>query len=156
MNCKRILVTAAAAVSLFGASAIAGEIYRYTDADGNVHYGDRPSGADTEQRVAIASRRSTPAAAPSEDAEPEATVAVAPAETDAQEAAAKKKTRSEKIAEQKARDKRCASARAKLETLVTSRRLYRETEDGERQYLNDAEIDEARARAQELVQQHCS
>ena len=40
--------------------------------------------------------------------------------------------------------------------MVTSRRLYRESEGGEREYLSDTEIDEARARAQELVEENCS
>ena len=155
MNSKQTLVLFAAAVSLVAGSAVASEIYRYTDADGNVHYVDRPSGADTEQRVAIASRRSTPSASPSPSAQPQGAAAAAQAET-AAEPAEKKKTRSEIIAEQKQRAERCAKSRARLETMVTSRRLYRETEDGEREYLDDAQIDEARARAQELVEEHCS
>lgn len=154
MNCKQTLVLAAAAASLVAGSAIASDIYRYTDADGNVHYVDRPSGADTEQRVAIASRRSAPSPSPSRSVQPQTTAAGAPAEAAVPEPT--KKTRSEKIAEKKAREERCASYRAKLETMVTSRRLYRETDDGEREYLSDAEIDDARAKAQELIEENCS
>ena len=47
---------------LCAASATAGEIYKYTDADGNVHYGDRPTGNPTEERLAIVSRGTDPAA----------------------------------------------------------------------------------------------
>lgn len=156
MNCKQTLVLAAAAASLVAGSAIASDIYRYTDADGNVHYVDRPSGADTEQRVAIASRRSAPRPSPSRSVQPQTTAAAAPAQAEAAEPEPTKKTRSEKIAEKKAREERCASYRAKLETMVTSRRLYRETDDGEREYLSDAEIDDARAKAQELIEENCS
>lgn len=153
MNCRQTLVIAAAA-SLIAGSAIAGDIYRYTDADGNVHYVDRPTGADSEQRVAIASQRSRSGTPPSRSAQPPNATAAEPA--DSAEPAAKKKTRAERIAEQKEREERCASYRARLETMVTSRRLYREREDGEREYLSDAEIDDARAKAQELVEENCS
>ena len=156
MNHNKILVLVAAAASLIAGSAIASDIYRYTDDDGNVHYVDRPSGADTEQRVAISSKRSTPSTSPARSAQSQTTAATNPAATEAVEPEATKKTRSEMIAEKKAREERCASYRAKLETMVTSRRLYRETEDGEREYLDDAEIDEARAKAQELVEENCS
>lgn len=156
MNRKQTLVLAAAAASLLAGSAIASDIYRHTDEDGNVHYGDRPTGADTEQRVAIASKRSRPSAPPAQIEQPQGNAAATPGESAAGEAAAAKKTRSEKIAEQKEREERCQSSRARLETMVTSRRLYREDENGERDYLNDAEIDEARAKAQALVEEHCS
>lgn len=156
MNRKQTLVLAAAAASLVAGSAIASDIYRYTDADGTVHYGDRPSGVDSEQRVAIALKRPASGSSPSRSAQPQTTAATNQAETADAEPAPAKKTRSEKIAEQKAREERCASYRAKLETMVTSRRLYRESDGGEREYLSDAEIDEARARAQELIEENCS
>lgn len=156
MKLKQTFVLAAAAASLVAGSAIASDIYKYTDADGTVHYVDRPSGADTEQRVAIASKRSTPSSSPSRSAQPQTAAAATPAETAAAEPEPTKKTRAEKIAEKKAREERCASYRAKLETMVTSRRLYRETDGGEREYLSDAEIDQARAKAQELIEENCS
>ena len=155
MNCKQTLVLATAAASFIAGSALASDIYRYTDEDGNVHYVDRPSGADTEQRVAVASKRSTSTASTARKAQPQSAAAAAE-QTAAAEEPARKKTRSERIAEQKEREERCQSYRAKLETMVTSRRLYREDENGERDYLSDAEIDEARAKAQELVEENCS
>lgn len=156
MNCKQTLVLAAAAASLVTGSALASDIYRYTDDDGTVHYVDRPSGADSEQRVAVATKRSSSGASSSSNAQSQSNAdATAEQASDAGEPAAKK-TRAEKIAEQKEREERCQSYRARLETMVTSRRLYREDENGERDYLNDAEIDEARAKAQELVEENCS
>ena len=156
MNRKQTLVLAAAAASLVAGTALASDIYRYTDADGNVHYVDRPTGADTEQRIAIASKRSAPRPAAPSRPQPQAAAASAEAETTGDEQADTKKGRSEIIAERKEREKRCADFRAKLETMVTSRRLYREGDDGEREYLSDAEIDEARAKAQQLIEDNCS
>ena len=40
-------------------SAFAGDIYKWTDAEGNVHYGDRPAGSPSV-RVAIESRATDP------------------------------------------------------------------------------------------------
>jgi hypothetical protein len=38
---------------------------------------------------------------------------------------------------------------------MTSRRLYREGEDGERDYLSDDELDNARAEAEKSVNEWC-
>ena len=54
------------------------------------------------------------------------------------------------------RDQACASARARLESYVQSRRLYRTDASGEREYLDDAARAEARRKAEEQVAEHCS
>ena len=46
-----LIVTAAAVVT--GASAFAGEIYRYVDEDGGIHYLDRPTGESGEERLDV-------------------------------------------------------------------------------------------------------
>ncbi len=40
--------------------AFANDIYKWTDADGNVHYGDRPTANATEERLAISSGPTNP------------------------------------------------------------------------------------------------
>lgn len=152
MNRKQILVLTASAASLLAGAAFASNIYQHTDAEGNAHYADRPSGADAEKRIAVAAKRSSRNASTSGRSRTAATTATPPAEP----AEERKQTRSEKIAEKKAREERCATYRAKLETMASSQRLYRERDDGEREYLDDAEIDAARARAQELIEENCS
>ena len=59
------------------------------------------------------------------------------------------------LAEAEERKQKCADYRAKLETMVTSRRLYREGENGEREYLDEQQMQEARQRAEELVAEYC-
>jgi hypothetical protein len=64
------------------------------------------------------------------------------------------------LAEQAARNaerrvKNCEIAQDRVERYEISHRLYRTTPDGEREYLSDAEIDEARTRAQADVQEWC-
>jgi hypothetical protein len=53
------------------------------------------------------------------------------------------------------RTENCAKARQQNETYSTARRLYRELEDGEREYLDDAELDAERAEAEQLVNDWC-
>ena len=163
MNSKKLTVTAAAAFLLIASSSFASEIYRYTDENGNIHYGDRPTGAPTEERLAIASARTDSAAAraymeqryalnqAAEAAEAEAQSTIP---EDVVEAEAP--TRAERAAEQRERAQKCQQYRARLDTFVTSRRLYRETDDGEREYLEENEVAEAQERVQELVNEYCS
>ncbi len=60
------------------------------------------------------------------------------------------------MAEEEARQQKCESYRAKLETFVTSRRLYRKDDNGERVFLEEDEIQKTRARAEELVAKYCT
>jgi hypothetical protein len=53
------------------------------------------------------------------------------------------------------RAKNCQTARERQEKDAISHRLYRELPNGERAYLNDAEIDEAKAKAAEDVKTWC-
>ena len=53
------------------------------------------------------------------------------------------------------RTENCQRARDRLETYSNSRRLYRVDENGERYYLNDAELDQERASAADLVKEWC-
>ena len=161
MNRKKLTVTIAAAFVLVASSSFASEIYRFTDEDGNVYYGDRPTGAPTEERVAIASARTDSAAARSymeqryalnQPAEEPAAQSTIPEEVVEEE----EMTRAERAAEERERAQRCQQYRDRLDTFVSSRRLYRETDDGEREYLEEGEVAEARERVQELINEHCN
>ena len=134
---------------LLGCSALASDIYRFVDKDGNVHYGDRPSGNPTEQRLAIASRSTDPAAVRSSiDAR---------LERDARRDEAR---RARAIDDRVAADARhdadqqaalCEENRIRLQTYAESRRLYREDENGERVYLDDAQRAEAEQKVRDMI-----
>ncbi len=161
MNRKKLTATAAAALVLVASTSFAGEIYRFTDEDGNVQYSDRPTFAQTEERVMIASARTDSAAARAHmeqryslnQPEPEAAAQNSIPEEVVEE---EEMTRAERAAAQRERAQKCQQYQARLETIETSRRLYRENDDGEREYLEEGEILEARERVQELVNEHCS
>ena len=154
MKGKRIVLTCAIAAMTVSMGAMANEIYKWTDADGNVHYEDRPTGAATEERLDLTyrptNRSSVQARVKSrvdaQTAREEAKSTAAAAEQEAAENAA---------AEQQRRD-RCDQARARLETYLQARRLYRTDENGERVYLDDSQSQEARRKAEEQIAEFCS
>jgi hypothetical protein len=136
-------------LSLLGASAFGADIYRFTAPDGTVSYSDRPQGADSEFVFSVASRAPAPAArpAPSGDAPaaaPEA--AAAPAPQPAGPTAAELRLQ---------RQKNCEIARERVQQYTVSRRLFRTNAAGEREYLDDSAVAEARAKAAVDVEDWC-
>ena len=133
-------------LALAAASACAVEIvYRSIAPDGTVVYSDRPSeGATpvvlaTSQAVQSSSQRTAARPRPN----PASSAAGRP---EGQQSAA------DRAAE---RARNCATARERVEQYSTAHRLYRTLENGEREYLNDGEIDEARNRAAADVETWC-
>jgi Domain of unknown function (DUF4124) len=132
--------------------AFASEIYKWTDEQGTVHYGDRPTGDASEERLDISSR---PTDASSVQAQVQASY-------DAR-AAAKKAAASEPAgpspeelqAQALERQEKCATYKARLQKFVTSHRLYKTDENGERVYLDADEIDAARERVANQVAEYC-
>lgn len=133
-------------------SAAAGEIYMWTDEDGNAHYEDRPSeGAirltsieskstdNSRVQAMLRARRDNRAAAD----EAAANQPQGPSEEELRAAA-------------KQRAGQCMTFRGRLEKLITSRRLYRQDESGERVYLGDDAMQAARAKVQSQVEEYCS
>lgn len=138
--------------AIFATASQAGEIYRWTDENGNVNYTDKPM-AESSERVNIESRRTDPAAV---QAQLQARLdRQARAADEAAEADAAEQTRQEKLAERKEREDKCATYRQQLTRLVQNRRIYRQGADGERDYLDEAQMAQARADAQSRVEEYC-
>ena len=57
MKTRKLVLGCAVMALTFASGATASEIYRWVDAEGNVHYGDRPSGVPTEQRLQLSYAR---------------------------------------------------------------------------------------------------
>ena len=152
-NAQLFTFLALAALLLSGA-ALADGIYKWVDADGNVHYRDRPSGDPNEVVVPMSYSRSSTTVVQRQrqsfvDAEAARREQRA-AREDADKAAA------EQAAEQASRQKECEAHRAKLETLLQANRIYREGPNGEREYLDAEQIQEARQRVEKLISETCS
>jgi len=146
-----LLITLAAAL-ITGGTTVASEIYKWTDAEGNVHYEDRPTADAQIERLAIASRNTdnTVVQARLE----ERRKARATAEQVASEAPPEM-SREEIRAEQAKRQENCEKYRARLETFVNSQRLYREDDAGERVYLEQEEISAAQTRVEDQIKEYC-
>ena len=154
MKGRRIVLTCAIATLTITGGAMASEIYKWTDEEGNVHYEDRPTGARTEERLAMTySRTNSGAVQQRAQAFADATAAREEARS---AAAAAEKEAAEQAADEAQRAERCDGARARLESYLQSRRLYRTDENGEREYLDDTQTQEAREKAEEQVTKFCS
>ena len=149
---QAIAVALLLAVTAAG-TALAGDIYKWTDEEGNVHFGDHPGGEEPE-RLEIESRPTDPARIRA--------MARARAELMAkaadENAAAKAKAPSLEEIQAKAdeRAQKCSTYTEKLQMYMTSRRVYREDESGERVYLNEEEMLANRERFEKQVQEFCS
>jgi Domain of unknown function (DUF4124) len=145
-----VLALAAFAAAAPGVVA-AGDIYRWTDEDGVVHFGDRPSGDDSETVIALSTESANPGQAP----EPARAASAVPAATATAAPPPAGPTEEELRAEAEKRAEKCAMYKERLQKFVTSRRLYRQDESGERVYLNEEETLAARAKVQEQVLEYC-
>ncbi len=148
----RLVLTVAMAASMACGMAIAGEIYKWTDDDGSVHYEDRPTGNASIERLDVMSRNT------------DNTVVLARLDADrkARDAARQvaseappKMSKAELRAEQEKRQQECQKYRDRLERFLQSRRIYKEDDAGERQYLSDDEVTAARSRVEGQIQEYC-
>jgi len=154
MKGKRIALSCAVMALTLASGAMANEIYKWTDEDGNLHYGDRPTGVITEERLAMTYNRTNGGAVQKRvQARVEATTAREEART---EAAAADQEAEENAAIAAERERKCERSRTRLETYLQSRRLYRTDDNGERVYLDDGQRTEARRKAEEQVAEFCS
>ena len=154
MKGKRFMIGFAALALTVGGGAMANEIYKWVDDQGNVHYEDRPSGSATEQRLAFSYRRTESSTVQERiDSQTEAQAARQEKKTAAAEEAAAVAAKEAETAE---KQKNCDTYRARLETCVQSRRLYREDENGERVYLDETETQNARQRVEEKIAENCT
>ena len=154
MKPRHLTLMAAVAAMAFATGAAASEIYKWTDENGNVHYEDRPTGAATEERLQLTYRRTSRSAV---NQRVQAQVnRQAEREEARSAAAAAEQEAAENAAAAAERQQACERARARLETYLQSRRLYRTDENGERVYLDEAQRQEARKKAEDQITEFCS
>ena len=152
MKTMRQAIVFACTALLAGGLAVSGEIYKWTDEDGNVHYEDRPTGAGQIERVNIRSRNTDQAAVQARvDAGREARALDNQVDSEATPEMTAEEIRQEK--EQRA--EKCQQYRDRLEAFLRSQRLYREDDSGERQYLSDDEVLAARTRVEGQIKEYC-
>ena len=148
-----LMLTVAVALAA-GSTALSGEIYKWTDENGNVHYEDRPLGGEGTERVNIVSRSTDNAAVKASIDARRARVAAREEEKANQAAAAADTAKAAEDAED--REQKCSEYRSRMESYLQSQRLYREDANGERTYLDESQIQEARAKVQEKITEYCN
>ncbi len=129
--------------------AVAAPIYRWVDANGQVHYGQTPpQGSDARLQGQSKPSGAKPSAPPAPAA------ASAPPVPNAQTAAASKKPAEPSAAETA---KACAAARERIEMLQTktARRIFLPQKDGSVSRMTDEEFATALAAAQKAEASNC-
>ena len=141
-------------LALLGTAAHAADIYRSTAPDGTVIYSDRPEGADSQFVYSATSRgpRTQPGAAPAASRPASGAAASSPPQAPAIPTLSDGPTAAQLKAE---RQKNCDIARETQQRYTLSRRLFRTNAVGEREYLDDAAVAEARSKAAADVKDWC-
>jgi len=149
---KRTLMLMALLLAAAGASA---QQYKWVDRNGRVQYGDTPPPGANATPLRAPTGRAAPE--PSEKKGP-STPAQQDAEFRKRREAAEKDREKQARAEQDAQNKKdnCASAQAASRSLESGQRIARTNAQGERVYLEDAEIAKEAARVRRLVQEWCN
>jgi len=132
-----------------------GTVYKWTDSQGRVHYSDRPPADGEAKAIAVNTGYShtTPKAA---DSSPARTpTRPADANTTAPASSVEKKVAADLAV---AHEGDCKRAKATYETYIRVRHLYKagdEANPGDRQFLSDAELEQARVDARREMDEAC-
>jgi hypothetical protein len=132
-------------------AAAPAEVYKWTDAEGRVHFGDRPPQGEAETVPMPGRTGDAPVATPEERLEKQRRLLNAFEEERRQKRDAQAQARQEKAE----RQRNCAEARDNLHSQETASAVYRLGPDGERVYLDEGEREQALARARAAVAQWC-
>jgi len=127
-------------------SLCSAEIYRWTDAEGRVHFGQRPpaQAERVEVRPQVIER----------DAQTREREARSERFFQARrdEAALQQQRQAERSAQH---EQQCAALRARMARLAGGGTFFSADETGERRYYSDAEVEAARRQLQTQLAQHC-
>jgi hypothetical protein len=148
---KRLLIILFVACTAISTAAMA-EVYKWVDKEGRVHYSDRPEPGAVI--LAIVSRRTDPQAVAQRNE--------AATSQRAQDATRDQQRRSDQATSaavqrdvSTVRAEQCKKAQEQYRVAIESIRLYRVGKDGERQYLNETELAEARLAAKKNLDAAC-
>lgn len=145
----------AATVLVLAATTVAhADVYRYVDAQGRIQYTDRWVPGSELIKTSHGTREAQQAAAAQARTATQNKLAVSNDRIAAQQAQenASQAVRQDVAA---ARSEQCKTAKEKYEKSIQARRLFKTGTNGERQYLTDAEADEARLAARQEMTSAC-
>jgi hypothetical protein len=126
-------------------SLTAGTIQKWTDENGNVHYGDAPPVSTKSEDVRVQSAPSNPGKA----------LPRLNSSDDSDQAAGDNDEDNKQEGSEEQASKNCAIARSDLDIINNSIRVKLQEPDGNVRYLNESEIAERKAIAQAQVSRFC-
>ena len=150
MKCRCAKAALLALALALPAAVLASDIYKWVDENGVVHFGDRPAGDAPVEIVDVASEPTDPAVVQARIEARRSASADAPGEP------SQELTEEQIEAQERERTEKCAMFKERLQTFLTSRRLYREDENGERVYLDEEQTLAARADVQQKILEYCN
>ncbi|WP_221801157.1 DUF4124 domain-containing protein [Oceanobacter mangrovi] len=132
--------------SLIIAAPVSAGIYKWTDANGKVHYGDRPPQAVQATGMNIANNPSPVSAGNQDAARQQAQKAfLEQRQQERQQQAEAKAQQQQADAKAQAQKDYCTSMRGRTQEIEAGGRpMYRYNEKGEREYLQESELASAR------------
>jgi hypothetical protein len=143
--CLAVLVASASA------AAYAGDVYRYVDPNGGIHYSDTWVPGATLIHVEHGKVEAATHSAPTAQTKPVAQ-AGANASADLQKQADQQAMQSEMA---KAQGDACTKATDAYNQAIRTRRIYKSQGDGGRDYLNEDEANAYRVQLRDAMQQAC-
>lgn len=139
--------------------ATAETVYKWVDGAGQVHYTDLPPKQADAKILSVTHGQSTlsddEGSDGAENGDDAAAAAASGKSTTPEPPVSREALAAAQNDAARAKVEQCKQAQDRYQKYIVSRRLFRE-ENGERVYLSDQELDEARARAKQAVDDYCS
>ena len=126
-------------------------VYKWTDDDGNVHFGDRPANPDSATEIIIHSDNNT-GVTNSSGNKKEREYLLRKID---EEKKADAEKRQKRYADEKKRKKRCDYYRSRYQSHIQSSRTYRTSPEGERYYLTNEERAARKKKLSKNVAKYC-
>ncbi len=168
------LLYAVIAASLVLPLTAGAEIYKWKDKDGVVRYSDTPPPSNIKQEPIGKKKVLSPAQNQTPASESDSQNAVAPAAVNKpglkevvdpsveaarlrqRNAEIEKNNKQEREAQAKLKAENCKAARANHGTYAQGGRVYKTNERGEREYMDDKELQEGAQKAQAEIDEYCN
>lgn len=128
----------------------AASVYKWTDASGVIHFGDRQPTGQTSEQINVRSGTSRNSDSPRQSPQQQLNQLEEQQQTQQQ----RRQESAAEEARRKQREANCSTARANLDVIRSNARIQVE-ENGERRYLNTEEIDDQRRRLAQLAEENC-
>jgi hypothetical protein len=138
-------------ISLSSVGETTAGIYKWTDENGNVHFGDKPVDASSATELKIDTSKKS-GITNSSGNKSEREYLLKKIEEEKQEQA---EAKSKRLAQKKERRAKCNALKSNYQAHIQSNRSYRMSPDGERTYLSDAERTARNNNLKKAISKHC-